>query len=89
MKNLSSSTHRELDIEALRRILEPIEEELEEAIKKAKRNLTEGEQEEIFLEIMANIIFDTLDQFPDFSDVIDSLEERLRRYGVSMLAESK
>lgn len=82
-----SKQYREIDIDSLQKILEPLEAEIRMARQMVDPEISNEKLEDYLVESMSSLIFDTLDRFPDFEQIVDYLEERCNRLGVSMYAD--
>ncbi|MGL4421155.1 MAG: hypothetical protein ACRCZF_10855 [Gemmataceae bacterium] len=78
--------YRAVDVELLHRMLDPIEGELRAMIEAKHPESTPEQLDEHFDNAMESLIFDTIDQHPEFSKLVDSLQSRLRLHHVSFTA---
>jgi len=85
-ENINEKRYRQIDIEAMQRIIEPLESELESALTQRQPNIDQNQKEELLLDAMESMIFDTLDAYPAFSEIVDDLERRLNKQGVSFVS---
>ena len=80
----SEKCYREIDVELVRRMVEPLEGEILAARRVADPTADEAQLEERLADVMESLIFDTLDAHPSFSRFVDDLEKRCKGKGVSL-----
>ena len=89
MPNETENQYRHVDIEAVYRIIDPLEGEIRNALSNVFPDLDEKDLDEKVAEAMESVVFRALDEFPEVSRLVDIVESRLNGVGVTIYSQQR